>query len=392
MNVLFVTARFPYPPLKGDQVIPYNRLKLLGRKHRITLLSFYQHDAELKFLDSLRPYCEEIITIKQSQAESVFNMLKGLYLRLPFQVLYFRSKKMRQAIQALTARKDFDIVHAYMIRMADYVRNSNVPRVLDLIDPMHVNYQRRAITDRYWLRPAFRIESRRLKLYEEDITGRYDASILVSEKDRDVFASEKVTAVSLGVDTDLYRHNGELPDNKTIVFSGNMGYGPNNIAIHWFMKNCFDTIRKQVTDAKLLIVGDRPSSQVRAFHDGISIHVTGFVPSMPDVLRKAQLAVAPMQSGYGMHIKLLEAMACGLPVVSTTAAMGTIKAVNGKEIAIADDAATFAQRCIDLLVNHDTAKKMGSAAREITVSRYSWETHADRIDAIYSRIIRKTEG
>jgi polysaccharide biosynthesis protein PslH len=391
MNILFMTARLPYPPLNGDKVIPYNRLKLLSGKHAVTLISFYQNDSELEYLAHIRPYCEHIIAIKQNRLISVANLLRGLYSAKPFQVLYFCSGKMRKEVRRLLKQKQFDIVHSYMIRMAEYARNIEESTALELIDPMELNYVRRAVTGSVWLRAALKIEAKRLGAYERRIVKRYDVSILVSEKDVEAFHSDRVVSVSLGVDTDVFRRQEELPDSRTIVFSGNMGYGPNENAIIWFLENCYPMIKTNVPDVKLIIAGHNPSVRVKSFHDGVSVNVTGFVESMPAVLGRAQLAIAPMQSGYGMHIKLLEAMSCGLPVVSTSFALGSIKAVDGREVAIADNGRQFIHCCTELLQNHEIARNMGDAARKLITERYSWKAHVNRIEEIYQGILRKGE-
>jgi polysaccharide biosynthesis protein PslH len=389
MNILFMTARLPYPPLNGDKVIPYNRLKLLSSKHTVTLLSFYQNDRELEYLDHMRQYCEQIIAIKQNRFISVLNLLRGLYSGQPFQVLYFSSGKMRKEVRKLLKRERFDIVHTYMIRMAEYAQEIKEFKVLELIDPMELNYRQRMATGRYWLRAALKAESKRLGVYERGIVDKYDVSILVSEKDAEAFHSDRVVSLSLGVDTDIFQRAEELPNNRTIVFSGNMGYGPNENAILWFLENCYPMIKTHVADAKLIIAGYNPSLRVRSFHDGVSVCITGFVESMSAVLCGAQLAITPMQSGYGMHIKLLEAMACGLPVVTTSLALGSIKAVNGREVAIADDGKQFIDRCIELLQNYKIAQKMGNAARKLIKERYSWKAHVSHIEEIYEGIVRK---
>jgi sugar transferase (PEP-CTERM/EpsH1 system associated) len=390
MDILFVTPRLPYPPLKGDQCIPYYRLKLLGRKHNITLLSFYQHDKELDYLIELKPFCKEIVTVKLNKFCSFFNMLiGGIFSKLPFQVLYFRSRAFRKSTQSLVKNRRFDIVHTYMLRMAEYTKDLNGPKVLDLIDLMQLSLKKRVSIEGFIEKVFFKEELKRITRYENQMITKYDMSILVSDNDKNHVESDRIAAISLGIDTHIFKRHSNLPDNKTIIFSGNMGYFPNESAVIWFVENCFTGIKREVPDAKLVIAGNNPGLRIKKLGDNVSVFVTGFVESMVSELNKAQIAVAPMQSGYGMHIKILEAMACALPVVTTTSGLGAIKATHQKNVIIADDASGFTQSCIKFLNNHELAEKIGDDARDLVLKNYSWETHVNKIEKIYEMCVEQ---
>lgn len=390
MNILFITPRLPYPPLKGDQCIPYYRLKLLSRKHNITLLTLYQHSKELEYLKKLKPFCKEITTIKLNRLYSFFNMLIGsIFSKLPFQVLYFRSRAFKKSTQSLVKNRRFDIVHTYMLRMAEYTKDINEPKVLDLIDLMQLNLKKRVSIEKFVRKIFFREELKRITRYENQMITKYDVSVLLSDNDKSYVESDKIAVVSLGVDTHIFKRYSELPDNKTIIFSGNMGYFPNEIAVIWFIEECFERIKQEIPQAKLVIAGNNPNSKIKKMGDNLSIFVTGFVESMVSELNKAQIAITPMQSGYGMHIKILEAMACALPVITTTSGLGAIKATHEKNVIIADDAFGFTRSCIRLLSNYELAKKVGDNARDLVSKNYSWEMHVNKMEKIYSTFIEQ---
>jgi len=388
MNILFVTPRLPYPPLKGDQCIPYYRLKLLSRKHNIVLLTFYQHNKELKCLKELKPFCKEITTIKLNKLYSFFNMLiGGIFSKLPFQVLYFGSRAFKKSTQSLIKNRRFDIVHTYMLRMAEYTKDLNKPKVLDLIDLMQLNLKKRISIEKFIRKIFFKEELKRITRYENQMITKYDVSILVSDNDKNYIESDKIAAVSLGVDTYIFKRHSNLPDNKTIIFSGNMGYFPNESAVIWFIEKCFGMIKREIPNAKLVIAGNNPNSKIKKIGDNLSIFVTGFVESMVSELNKAQVAIAPMQSGHGMHIKIIEAMACALPVITTTSGLGAIKATHEKNVIVADNASDFTRSCIKLLNDYGMAKKIGDSARDLVLKNYSWEMHVNKIGKIYESIV-----
>jgi len=392
MDILFVTPRLPYPPLKGDQCIPYYRLKLLSRKHNITLLTFYQHNKELEYLKKLKPFCKEITTIKLNKLYSFFNMLiGGIFSKLPFQVLYFRSRAFKKSTQSLVKNRRFDIIHTYMLRMAEYTKDMNEPKVLDLIDLMQLNLKKRISIEKFIRKIFFKEELKRITRYENQMITKYDVSILVSDNDKNHIESDKIAAVSLGIDTHVFKRYSNLPDNKTIIFSGNMEYFPNENAVIWFIEECFWMIKREIPDAKLVIVGNNPNSEIKKIGDNHSIFVTGFVESMVSELNKAQVAITPMQSGYGMHIKILEAMACALPVITTTSGLGAIKATHEKDVIIADNASDFTRSCVKLLNDYGLAKKVGDNARDLVLKNYNWEIHMNKIEKIYESIKREVK-
>jgi len=392
MNILFVTARFPYPPLRGDQVIPYHRLKLLSKRHSITLITFYQHDNELVYLKELSHFCADIITVKLCKISSILNLLKGFFSKLPFQVLYFHSKEFKKQLQILLLKRNFNIIHTFTLRMAEYTKNINIPKVIDLIDSMQLNIERRLLVDNFFLKILLREELKRLREYENGIANIYDSSVVVSERDRNYVSSKKVLTIPLGVDVDFFKRHSNLPFNITIIFSGNMGYFPNENAVLWFVDNCFIKIKGKIPNVKLLIVGNNPTAKVKNLHNGDSVIVTSYVDSMVDILNKAQVAIAPMQAGSGMQFKILEAMACELPVVTTKIGIGGISSLADREnIVIADSATDFSNACIELLCNYQLAVKIGKAAREIVVEKYGWELNVSEIEKCYNNILRKPD-
>lgn len=390
MKILFITARLPYPPHKGDQVLPYHRLRLLSRHHQITLVSFYEQEADLVALPVLEQYCEKIIVVQLTKRQGIINMLKyGLFSRCPFQVLYYSSKQFKQVINALPLQA-FDIIHTFMLRVAPHApTDKNVPCVLELIDSMELNFRRRLNAEKWFWKPLVKEEISRLRRYEYRMVEKFDAAIVVAEIDKEVISHPKIECIPLGVDGAVFYPSLERFNNPRLVFSGNMGYYVNEKAIIWFIARCWASIKKQVPAAILTIVGTKPSEALRQYAKKDStIHILGFVDSPAAELRKATLAIAPMQSGSGMQNKVLEAMACGLPVVSTSLGIGNIQAIPQKEVLIADSPDEFVQACVSLLKNPLLSAQIGTQAAQLMKNKYRWEANAAAIEAVYSRLSR----
>jgi glycosyltransferase involved in cell wall biosynthesis len=390
MKLLFITARFPYPPVKGDMAIPYYRLKRLGESHEITLLTFYEKNDELMEIDKLKPFCKEIITIKKSRIRSFLNMvIKGPFSKRPFQVLYYVSGTFKRALIRLMETNSFDIIHVYMLRMAEYAENIPLPKVLELIDSMQLNFERRLEMERFPQRFFFQVELARLKYYEPQAVKAYNRAVVVSDIDKEFIngvSKKKMVRISPGVDTSKFYPQEKPVTPRVMAFTGNMGYFPNENAIRWFMENCFEIIRRSVPDVRLVIAGKGPGKKIRRYGDGQWVTVTGEVQSIAEILRGVRLAIAPMRSGSGMQFKILEAMACGLPVVTTTLGLGAIPARHNKEIIVADDAESFADLCVRILTDDALAVRVGVEALKLVKEEFTWEHNAAEIEKIYESV------
>ena len=165
-----------------------------------------------------------------------------------------------------------------------------------------------------------------------------------------------------------------------------MSYPPNVRAASWFAEECFERIRAHVPGASLLIAGKAPVRQVRQLGEREGISVTGFVDSMPEMLRRARVAVAPMLSGAGIQNKVLEAMACGLPVVATTFGAAAIDAAPGRDLIVADGADAFADAVVGLLLDSARARQVGANARAVVLERHGWDRSAAAIEGLYESL------
>lgn len=385
MNILFLTPRFPYPPLKGDQTVAYNRIRTLSQKHNIVLLSFYETDDELKGVQHLRDFCREVIVVKLSKWESLLNIgLKFLISPLPLQVLYYSgSHTFQSSLQRIICDYQIDVIHCFLIRLAPYLENINTPKILELIDSMQLNLKRRLDRESFLKSLIFKNEFQRICYYEPNIGEKFSYLIVVAEEDRKYIENPNVQVIYNGVNLDTFKPTPGNRNFKQVIFSGNMGYAPNQEAVLWFAQKCFATIKAKVPDLEFCIVGKDPSLSIQKLSKIDGIKVVGYVPSMAEYIAHAGISIAPMQSGSGMQNKILEAMACGLPVVTTTLGLGSIRAVPEKEIIVCDNPKDFSNSLIELMSNPNRIWEIGKNARRYIEAYHSWEHAADSIDGLY---------
>lgn len=386
MRVLFCTPRLPMPSMKGDQIIAFQRLQHLAPKHQITLLSFYEQETELGHVPRLKEMCEAVHLVKLDKFHSAQNMVAGIFrLGLPFQVSYYSSKVFRAKLQQLLHQHDFDLVHGFLIRLSPYFDSLQIPLVLEAIDSMVLNFERRLQQEQGLKRLFFAEELRRLKIFEPRAIVKSAATLVVSSIDQHKMGNPKVSVVPVGVDTDFFVPK-NAPNPQRVIFSGNMSYEPNITAVRWFVRYCFEQVKAQVPNFQLVIAGANPSPEITDLAKIPSIQVTGRVPSMVTALQDSQISIAPMRSGSGQQIKILEAMACGLPVITTTLGLGDIKATPEAQILVADEPDQFTAALVRLLRDPNLCQALGQRARHFIVENHSWNNINRKVDLVYQSI------
>lgn len=386
LNILFITARFPYPVLKGDQVRAYHQLRLLGTRHRITLLSFAEEPPSRKERAHVQALCNEVVIVPITRLDMAGALVKNLLLPLPLQTMLYQTTAMDEAVRRQLDR-GFDVVHVQLARMAEHVVGSGTPCVVDLIDALSLNMDRRATEQRGMMGMIAAHEADRMRRYERRLCSSVEEVSVVSPVDRDVIGSyENLHVNGNGVDVEHFSFSRENRDPHTLVFSGNMGYFPNVNAVLWFAREVLPRIKAEIPSVTLEVVGTSPTRDVRALaEDNPAISVTGFVDDVRVALRRASVGVVPMRAGTGMQNKVVEAMSCGTPLVATPFALGGIEAVDGRHLLVAQDAASFAAQTIRLLRDAPLRDAIARNARMLVECSHSWEASTSALEKMYER-------
>ena len=391
MKILFITPRLPYPPYKGDKIRAYHQIKYLSQRHSVTLCSFIESKEELSYIGELEKYCEYIETILLKPHFSYLNAFFCAFSRIPLQVGYYYSRKMKKKIDELLRSERFDIIHTQLVRMTSYTKDhGKSPKVLDMVDALSLNMKRRLEREKLHMKLLLRLEYTKLRKYEADICKAFDKVITCSECDKQFLSySENVVVCPNGVDTDFFYFNESTKvSSSDLCFLGNMGYFPNVDAVLFFVKKIFPLVKKKISNVKFYIVGINPPDCIRKlarkYQDVI---VTGFVEDVRSYLKKAAVAVYPIRCGSGIQNKVLEAMASGTPVVATQYALEGIQ-VNPEEHAIiADRPAEFASRTVELLADAGLRQRLATNARRLVEDVYDWDTYGRELETIYASVL-----
>jgi polysaccharide biosynthesis protein PslH len=393
MRILFLTPRFPYPPVKGDTLRAYHQIRLLSREHRISLLSLSEAEVGSEARAHMEGMCERVEVVPLPRWRVGLNLALGAFSREPLQVRYFASSRYRTLLLELLGEEKYDLVHVALIRMLPYVWHlSEVPVVVDLIDSLALNLSARAEGAPVPWRLLYRLEWGRVRRYERAAASRFPALFVSSETDHAAIGGRgRVRVVPNGVDVERFAfrpQEGRAP--QTLVFTGNMGYAPNEEAVLLFARDVWPLLRRDHPQLRFHVVGTNPSSLVRALGGSEGIEVLGEVPDVAEHLGRATIAICPMRSGSGIQNKVLEAMSTGTPVVATPIANRGVGAEDGRELLVAEEAAQFAEAVTRLLADAELRARLAEGGRSLVERRFRWEEHTQALAETYSAVLKRT--
>lgn len=377
--------RFPYPPIQGDRVRGYHLLRLLSRRHSITLVTPVAGPVDNQAQQIVPQLCERWVPVRVLQWQALAHLIRFPLCALPLQTLYFCPPVIQKQIRALLQEKPFDLIHVQLARMAPVANGlEGVPKMLDFIDALSLNMRRRSLQEQWPMRWLFHLEAQRMARYERELVSSFDQQVVSSPLDKEAIGPyESLHIIPNGVNLKEFPFKEDERENNLIVFTGRIGYFPNADAAVYFATQVFPLVLRQVPSTRFLIVGADPPRRVRQLTRFPGIEVTGYVSRIQDYLARATVAVAPMRAGSGMQLKVLEAMASGTPVVATPYALGGIEAQDSEHLLVAQDGEALAGQVVQLLKDRGLARRLARTARRLVEERYTWERSVDALEEVY---------
>lgn len=389
MRILFLSPRFPYPPLKGEQLRTYQFIKNLKQMGNQVILVTFFREQDRPYLPEMEKLCTEMHLIRIPPWEKAMNFFWVLFSGIPLQTFPFFSKEAQKTIGLLIKQHKVDVVQIELIRMAHYLRDLvGFPVVLDLVDSLALNMRRRFERENLILKMPFYLEWRKMQAYEGKICREAEKLLVVSGSEKAaVGGGSKIAIVPVGVDLKTIKPEAQKPRVPgRIIFTGNLSYFPNSDAVKYFMKNVFPLIKKRRPDAVFCVVGANPPKWLKRLHNGRDVLITGSVKDIYEHIKTAAVSVAPLRSGTGMQIKVIEALACRTAVVATNLAIGGIKCEDGKHLLIADRPTEFAEKVTELLGNPQKAYKVAEAGFNLINQGYTWDKITEKLMEIYTSL------
>ncbi len=397
MRVLWVKAGKLLPVDTGGKIRSYNILRFLGKNndHEVTLLSYYVGRRDADYEAALAQEIPGSQTI-YTAAPDLNVIQQGLdYLwRLPRREPYVISKYTHPAVQATVAdwlfSGRFDVaVCDFLDASVNFPSQAPIPCVLFQHNVESSLWERMAAVESNPVKKlSFAIESAKMTRYERATLGRFHHIIAVSEHDRRQMLRMnpacEITVVPTGVDTQKFNAApASSAQPPRVVFTGSMDWEPNIDAVNYFCSEIWPRIRAEFPDVIFQIVGRSPVAKVRRLASD-SVEVTGTVTSVAEYLEKASVVVVPLRIGGGTRLKIFEAMAMGKALVSTSIGAEGLEVESGRDLLLADDAASFADAVVLLLRDAATRRKFEQAARQLA-AQFDWS----RIVAQFAAVLRK---
>lgn len=393
MKILYVCHRFPFPPKRGGKIRPFNMIRhLQASGHEVTVCSLVRSEAEAEEGRGLADHCTAFEAGHVSEPVQWARMIVRLPVVTPSSMGYFYSAALARRVHALLASQRWDLIFVHCSSVAQYVQQvTDVPKILDFGDMDSQKWLEYANYKPFPLSMGYRLEGSKMLLAEKRLARRFDLCTATTRAEWETLESYGTGAATdwfpNGVDAGFFSPTGEPYDADTISFIGRMDYYPNQECMSRFCRDVWPLLKARRPSMKLLIVGADPSPEMRRLGDLPGVTVTGSVPDVRPYIRGSALMVAPLAIARGTQNKILEAMAMGVPVVTSSAAAGGVDAEAGRHLLVADEPEDIAGAVMDLVENPGERARLAEAGRARMLSHHAWPSSMRRLDTIIERCV-----
>ncbi len=390
LKINILASRFPYPLEKGDKLRLYHQIRLMSQHHELYLFCIADGKTEKKDIEHMKQFCKEVKIYPISLFKRIWMVFSGIFRGLPFHVGYFYHHRLKPVIHQDLASTDADLTYCQLVRMIPYTKGYKGVIWLDFMDSFSRNLHNRLEKAGWWQKLWLRWELRKMIQIENASLDLADHLSIISEQDRvsiDPEGKHNIVVLPNGVDTEYFHTNEYKDEVYDLCFTGNLGYEPNIRAANYLIRRIGKRMKEDIT---IRIAGARPGRQLRSLN-GSRFVVEGWVEDIREVYWTGKLFVAPLFTGSGQQNKILEAMACGLPVITTSQVNNAIGAEVGTEIFIADNLRSFVSQIDDLLDDEDLRHEVAYNARRFISDNYTWEIIGEKLEE-FLRNTSRVEG
>ncbi len=378
-RLLYMTHRTPCPPDKGDRIRCHHLLRWLSERFEVDLASLSDEpvrDEDRRTLRGLarRVHLEPIGGWKRRLA-----MVRALLTGRPITEGAFDASGLTRVLRDWAETTEYDRV--LVSAPALIAHRDRVPRLAEtplIVDMMDVDSQKwfeyadQSILPLRWL---YLLEGTRVRRLERELPRRAEAVLLISEQERTLYrefaAPGPVRVVSNGVDLEYFQPQVASID-PTCAFLGALDYFPNIEGITWFVRNVWPSVRQRRADARLLLIGRRPTPTVQALAREPGVELVGQVPDVRPPLARASVSIVPLTIGRGVQNKVLESLALGKATITSTAALTGLEAEAGRDLVVATTPESWRDQLLELWENPKRREALGRAGRRYVEARHAW--------------------
>jgi len=397
MKILIISNTFPYPQTKGGtHCRNFNIINYLRKHHQVTLITQRTPDIKPEEIEELKEFVEELVIFpsKPSSKTSIFSKIKRftdfIIQGKPPSVMANYLPEIQQWIDDAVAKNKFDLIAGEHTVNEIYVRPEWKNKIFTLIDihsSVYRTCQDQLVTNTSENPWRDRLNKPLLYRYEQNYCQKFSQIIVTTKEDKATIKKlshrEDIKIIPNGVNLDMFPFRESTISEYTLMIAGGMDYIVNADGACFFGLEVFPLIQKKYPQAKLFIVGSKPTTAVQNLSQNDNIIVTGRVPSMVDYLHKTAISVVPLRSGFGMKIKTLEAMAAGIPVVASDRGLEGLTIDNPLCALRANKIEEYVTEISKLFDNSDLRQEIAYNARKMIENNYTWE----KVSMDYEKII-----
>jgi polysaccharide biosynthesis protein PslH len=402
VNILFLSQVLPYPLDAGPKVRSYYVLKHLAQRHQVTLAAFVRATDTPEAQAHLRTVVTHLVAcpIRRTAWGEAAAMGRSLISGEPVLITRDHAPEMVALVQQLMAETAFDAVHADQLWMAPFALAARAaansgrrqPRlILDQHNAVHLIPGRLAESaGNPLMRYGWRREARQMARYEASACLAFDRVVTVTDNDSQALrrlypngVAPKFTVIPICIDSQTIARQSRA-DAPGILFLAGMHWPPNADGARWFDEAILPAIRASVPRARFLAVGRQPPESLLRPEAAGFIEAPGYVNQVEPFWARSQVFVVPLRAGGGMRVKILDAWAQGLPIVSTTIGAEGLIYRHGENILIADTPQDFARAVVSILQDADLAQRLAAAGRDNVEQHYDWQRIYPTWDPIYA--------
>ncbi len=385
-KLVFIVSRFPFPLEKGDKLRAFHQIKELSSTYSITLIATTDSKVSKESIEQLRKYCSTIYIFRLSKISIAFNLFVQLFTKKPFQIGYFYSSKNKYRINKILDEIKPDHIYCQLIRVSEFVKNyHHCKKTIDYMDALSKGIERRIEKAPFYSKWLFKIESKRLAMYERQIFDYFENHIIISDQDRELILHPKKSTIKCipnGVDNSFFETLNEEKKYE-LLFVGNMSYAPNIEAATYISTELLPILTNSIPTISFLISGANPHSSIlKLAKNNSAISVSGWIDDIRTSYAQGKIFVAPMMIGTGMQNKLIEAMAMGIPCITTTLANNAIKATENESIIVANSKEEFIKAIEKLLSDSLFYSKIAEQGKLFVKANYNWKSTTKQLITI----------
>jgi polysaccharide biosynthesis protein PslH len=403
VNILYLCHRFPFPPKRGGKIRPFNMIRHLGQAgHTVHVVSLVRSPEEAAEGQGIAAHCAAFDMGAVREPVQFARMVARLPLPTPSSMGYFYSPALARRVNVLLASQKWDLIFVHCSSVAQYVEHvKGIPKILDFGDMDSQKWLEYAHYKPWPLSWGYTLEGHKMLAAEKQLSKRFDVCTATTRAEwltlKDYGTAGATDWFPNGVDASFFCPDEAAGgaahyDADTISFIGRMDYYPNQECMSRFCKTVWPLLKAQRPAMKLLIVGADPTPAMRALGELPGVTVTGSVPDVRPYVRGSALMVAPLAIARGTQNKILEAMAMGVPVVTSAAAAGGVDAEAPQHFLVADDAPALAEAVLRVVNNPTERARLSAAGRERMLTHHAWPRSMQRLDGIIEGCVRAFES